>query len=157
MPNWNQNTVTFSNSDAAQIAKIKTIIDNEQSIMRTFVPLNSDEYDSALDAWGTKWSDSDVFVLEETPNSIKVSFDTAWCPPINFYNAMERLGFEIQAYYMEPGIGFVGKYSTEDGDNEYELVMNPEVIQETIPQDIIDEFNLVEYATEYAEEYDDAA
>ena len=48
-----------------------------------------------------------------------LSFNTAWSPPIGFYEKMTELGFDVTAFYLEEGMGFVGKYSNEDGDEEY--------------------------------------
>lgn len=157
MPNWNSNIVTFTNTDPAQIAKIKSVIEAEQSIMERFVPIGEYEYAQAIETWGTKWSEIDGVVLEESENSIKVAFETAWCPPIAFYTAMEQLGFGVQAYYWEPGMAFCGVY--ENGVDREESIdyMSPEWIEENISEDIIAEFDLISYATEYAEEYDDAA
>ena len=75
----------------------------------------------SVNNWGTKWdiSSDDGEPTKQDDNSIMLSFNTAWSPPIGFYEKMTELGFDVTAFYLEEGMGFVGKYSNEDGDEEY--------------------------------------
>ena len=74
------------------------------------------------DNWGTKWDvstgewdDADL----TNPNQVIVSFETAWQPPVAFYEKLTELGFEIEAWYLEEGAGFVGKYTSANGDESF--------------------------------------
>lgn len=87
-----------------------------------------DWYDWRLAHWGTKW---DIGYAVEVDNSatvkdgqFTVGFDSAWSPPIDAYDKLVEMGFDISAYYFEPGCDFCGKYyngvdecySVSDGD-----------------------------------------
>ena len=113
----------------------------------------SNWYDFCNAQWGTKWDVNDIYTVEENPNEITLSFDTAWCPPLEFYRAMENLGYEIQAYYYEGGCCFAGEYNSEEGTSEYSWD-DLESAKQNIPQHIDAEFNIIEYMEELEEEND---
>ena len=101
-------------------------------------------YEWQVKHWGTKWDIAEVWADAEAPdegsNMIGVSFDTAWSPPIEFYRTMtDDFGFEIEAHYLEEGVGFVGKYTSADDDNCYEL---DDMDLATVPKDIRDHWDL---------------
>lgn len=63
--------------------------------------------------WGTKWdvSDEDLRAIEVvSEHEIRLQYDTAWTPPIPFYNTLLRQGYSIHAYYLEPDEGYCGEY-----------------------------------------------
>jgi hypothetical protein len=63
-------------------------------------------------------------------NTISFTFDTAWSPPIELYDTLLPKGFQINASYYEPGIGFAGIY--EDGsDQQVEYLEEGEDFWET--------------------------
>jgi hypothetical protein len=66
--------------------------------------------------WGTKWDvtdkdGSDIQIVN--PNYVVFNFATAWSPPLAFYESLKDLGFEIDAMYFEPGLGFCGDWSND--------------------------------------------
>lgn len=66
-----------------------------------------------VDHWGTKWDvcDEDLRAMEIVSESeIRLRYDTAWAPPIPFYNTILRRGYGIHAYYLEPDEGYCGEY-----------------------------------------------
>jgi len=70
-------------------------------------------YDFSVGEWGTKWDaktcDEDVpYIIEG--NQVTIFFDTAWSPPMGIYYALEDMGFEVEATYVEQGVGFIGYY-----------------------------------------------
>jgi len=144
MPNYCENTVIFTHDDAAQIARIKSTVEQDKPLFAEFVPRPESEeenwYDWNIKNWGTKWDAGDTDITGDYPNCncIALRFSTAWAPPIGFYQQMESLGFEVIAYYYEQGMAFCGKYV--DGiDEDYETSdIN------SIPQDIVEEFGLDE-------------
>ncbi len=78
-----------------------------------------DWYSFCTGEWGTKWdaktSDEDVpFIIEG--KQVTIFFDTAWAPPMQIYYALEEMGFELEATYVEQGMGYIGFY-TDGIDN----------------------------------------
>jgi hypothetical protein len=82
-------------------------------------------YDFAIGEWGCKWdisNGSDDYKIKKVDNgyAVTLTFDTAWSPPINFYDKLLELEFTVNAMYYEPGVNFCGQYF--DGQDEtYEL------------------------------------
>ena len=115
----------------------------------------SDWYAFCVNEWGTKWDlggENTSATVDESGKSLKVSFDSAWSPPIGAYQKLEELGFTVNAYYYEPGMGFAGTYS--DGfDNEYNFSdMTSEEVADTIPGDLDEMFNISADMAEWEEE-----
>jgi hypothetical protein len=101
-------------------------------------------YDWCVANWGTKWDVAEVWQDAEAPEPgdtmIGISFDTAWAPPIEFYRTMtDEHGFTVEAHYLEEGVGFVGKYTSEDDDDCYEF---EDIDLTTVPKDICDHWDL---------------
>jgi hypothetical protein len=74
-------------------------------------------YDWNCANWGTKWGDSDTFIIDEeplaTPNkeaSIEYGFQSAWSPPIEGIAHIATLfpTLEFGLSYYEEGMGFYG-------------------------------------------------
>jgi hypothetical protein len=95
-------------------------------------------YDYCVNEWGTKWDvggDGDQATVE-SPNSIKMNFDSAWAPPTAAMDKFMDLGFKVKLIYWESGMCFCGLYD-ENGDDymdytdlsadEVEAHINPEV------------------------------
>ena len=119
-------------------------------------------YHWRIHSWGTKWDVSDCavdrFPQEAGMHSINLHFDTAWAPPITFYDHLTSLGFDVTAYYYEPGVAFCGKY--ENGDDDcYDITGNSAWVLENIPQDIEEHFDIAQgmliWEEEDSEEVDD--
>ena len=89
-------------------------------------------YDFCTNEWSTKWdaSSAELDTLDE--NTLIVTFDTAWAPPIGVFEKMLDMGYSVEAYYYEPGCAFVGHW--EDGDDQcYNIPGTSEEISEAIP------------------------
>ena len=86
-----------------------------------------DWYDWCCANWGTKWDIGYRSEHGDRPEiedgAIRVSFDSAWSPPIAAYEKLEAMGFDIEAYYYEPGMGFCGEY--RDGNDETYQTSDP--------------------------------
>jgi len=113
-------------------------------------------YDWSIDNWGTKWDisemdDDDNFMVSEDGKTVSFTFDTAWAPPTEWYDNID--GFLIEAYYYEPGVGFCGKWTSEDGDDQYEVSFEDDIedIEERIPSDILDEFGIIDEIRDWKE------
>ena len=71
-------------------------------------------YDYCIAEWGTKWDMNNQY--EDEPytiegNAVTMVFDTAWAPPMQIYYALEEMGFELEATYVEQGMGYIGFYT----------------------------------------------
>lgn len=114
MPNWCENTVYVLGEKKA----IQNLKDNMFSF-KYIKPIPEHERDNwynwCIENWGTKWDAGDkdanidmVRVLDGY--QLIVSMLTAWSPPIEIYQELETQGFDVEAYYVEPGMGFMGMY-----------------------------------------------
>lgn len=144
MPNWCNNGITLRHTDPAMIDRamnskglLMEFMPTPQELVDTVAGWMGEDkqaaheaqqaaniekygfkdwYDWNVNNWGTKWD----FELENKDrvdaNTLTAAFDSAWAPPINAYARLELLGFEVTAYYYEPGMAFVGKYA--DGEDE---------------------------------------
>lgn len=113
--------------------------------------------------WGTKWDfgfdatrDRDAAKAKiKTKNNVKVvelGFDTAWEPPLPFYAHLHNnFGFDITAYFFEPGMGFCG--TSRNGSAEVVEIreFTPEWVKNNISEPLRKIFNLDEEA-EYMQE-----
>jgi hypothetical protein len=140
MPNWCYNKLTLEHKDPSMIARAVDAVKRGELLQEfipcpeelTTVPANgetresllekygySDWYDHNVNEWGVKWDvgDDDSIDCEYKPGdtSVQMVFDSAWGPPITAYGVFEALGFDVTAYYYEPGCAFCGIYT--DGEN----------------------------------------
>jgi len=116
-------------------------------------------YDWQVAHWGTKWDvDGEEGNADlTTPTSAKLYFDSAWSPPISFYEAMHDMGWDITAYYFEPGMNYCGIF--EEGEDEcIEIQGDSAWVRENVPEDLDDAFDIAgmleEYETETEQEED---
>lgn len=172
MPNWCSNFATFRHKDPDQLVKMAKAIDDDE-LFNAFVPMPeelkgteglagndreleakygaSDWYSWAVGNWGTKWDASDAIINYKDDECIELSFETAWSPPEGFYARLMDLGWDVDAYYYEPGMSFCGHWA--DGcDEAYEIPATSEETRNTIPQDIDDMFAISESQAEYEEQ-----
>lgn len=160
MPNWCMNSVTFGHEDPAEITRMKEAFLNDR-LLSEFVPNPAgdnaeDWYSFNISNWGTKWDTggSDISALET--NSITLLFDTAWSPPIAFYEALVEDGWEVHGYYYEPGMNFCGRF--DNGiDDYFEIPATSDEVIEEIPSDIDECFSISEQMAdrESEEEYNE--
>jgi hypothetical protein len=128
MPNWCGNTAVI-NGPKPVIDEIKAVLANPEGGLLNWMrprPGAEDEnwYDWNVNHWGTKWDVADVFIADDTEeDSITISFDTAWGPPITaFRHWAERDGrVTYRLTYLESGMAFVGwdSYDGEYFDEDY--------------------------------------
>ena len=128
MPNWCANTAVI-NGPKPVIDEIKAVLaDPEKGLLNWMHPRPGAEdenwYDWNVNHWGTKWDVADVFIADDTEeDSITISFDTAWGPPITaFRHWADRDGrVTYRLTYLESGMAFVGwdSYDGEYFDEDY--------------------------------------
>jgi len=131
MPNWCNNKATFIpvTDEAKQLLKefAEYLQDlknpHDARLFGWFCPMPESEKDNwyqwNIANWGTKW-DVSVSIDNIYPQEGIMDFyeDTAWGPPVKFYDFMTEKGFKVEASYYEPGEGFVGTYSDGVDDSE---------------------------------------
>ena len=146
MPNWCSNSVTLTHSDPEMIVRAKNAIEQGE-LLNEFVACPTGwDYDWCVQNWGTKWDITEGEVIESDQTSLDCRFETAWSPPVKFYEALEALGFEVEAQYFEPGAAYVGEYSNgvdEDFDIDPDDFSNiPDYLMEMY--DIPEHYNFEE-------------
>jgi hypothetical protein len=149
MPNWCSNGITLRHADPAMIERVlkgregllmeflptpkdltdtvsgfvgedKQAAHEAQQLANIAKHGYKDWYDWNINNWGTKWDFALESIERTDANTVSGSFESAWSPPTTAYERLMELGFEIEAFYYEPGMCFVGKWA--DGvDDYYEL------------------------------------
>ena len=156
MPNWCENNCTIYGS-TDKMNELENVligyIDHDRDFFGYYVPVEGDK--NVIDVigqsnvWGTKW-EPDIWDWSRDDNVITISMNTAWGPPIQFYEQMEeKYDFEIEASYYEPGMCFVGYYG---GDHFDYAAMDSEEVRSEIPKDLDEMYGISDYLEEYEEE-----
>jgi len=144
MPNWCYNHLTIT-GDKENLDRIKfhlEDIENKDNVSPGIfmalvgrdqsLELNEYEkggwYDSNVSYWGTKWDVSyNESGVDYSDDTITMSFQSAWSPPIPFIQHLGRLfNVECELYYEEPGCDFCGKsyFNNQDGLMEDDYTYN---------------------------------
>jgi hypothetical protein len=119
-----------------------TMMMGENKAMSKDDNVNNNWYLWRVANWGTKWDIGcgDGYGLEPTrvDNELSITFDSAWSPPLGFYERLVVVGFDVQASYFEPGMSFAGIWHNGT-DDSYEGNWND------FPESLRDEFSMHEY------------
>lgn len=109
---------------------------------------HADWYSWCVENWGTKWNcDAQDWTIEG--DRISFWFDSAWSPPVALYHVIEQDNiFEVEAGYLEEGMGFVGRYS--GGFDDYYEYSDLESLDD-IPEEILEEWDLRSRMEEWEE------
>ena len=62
-----------------------------------------------------------VVAISDLYKSISFSCETAWSPPLEALKNLEKEGFKVSCDYYEGGVAFVGRYTTDEGDIDWQL------------------------------------
>jgi hypothetical protein len=129
-----------------------TLTDEEVELSRQNIEVYgyANWYDYCVGEWGTKW-EVEAEVLMATDTNVDLAFDSAWGPPVAWYEKMMDLGFTVDAYYYESGMGFCGHWS-EGFDDYYEVPESSAETEANIPSDINDMFSISESQYEWEQE-----
>ena len=119
MPNWCNNNISMTGPKDILEALWNKATENGNQLLEAMVPIGEWEYDTAVNAWGTKWDVStNGLSFESWDDKAEISgyFDSAWAPPIEAMEAFlaQNEGVSIILSYEEPGMDFCGVY--ENGD-----------------------------------------
>lgn len=173
MPNWCSNSITISSSKE-NIDKFEAFLNekNGKEWFDFFLPCpkeltdvdspnktdnvneliekygHGDWYSWSVENWGTKWN-ADAQDWHRDGDSVSFWFDSAWSPPTNLYAKITNEDYDVEAYYLEEGMQFVGKFS-EGFDDFYEYTDSESLSD--IPDDIVENWNLRENLEEWEAE-----
>ena len=111
MPNDCYNIVEITHDDPDTINRLVECLEKDPPVFfAAFVPCPEDE--ECVSYWGTKWDIYDVSIDEKNDeNTINISFSSAWSPPTAAYFKLRKLGFTINAKFMESGGDFCGYWN----------------------------------------------
>jgi hypothetical protein len=109
-------------------------------------------YDFCVNRWGTKWEVDTKGSVDFDGQTVEVSFESAWSPPCGVYEALVEQGYDVVAYYYEPGMGYLGKW--DNGiDESYEIGgETSKTVRAVIGAELDDMFNISESMAEYEDE-----
>jgi hypothetical protein len=142
MPNWCNNSLFIRNEDKTKVDALEQQLmkKEDQQLFGALIPRPSeheDWYNWNIEHWGTKWEASIIDWERTSDSEIFVSFDSAWSPPIAFYDNVTNEGWDIEAQYYECGMGYIGQYI--DGvDESYEYDISDLESIEALPEDLIE-------------------
>lgn len=141
MPNWCNNDVTLSHQDPEVIARaVKAYQLGE--FLQEFIPIPAEVvetdgwYHWCVTNWGTKWDigGDGEFIEQPDATTLVLRFDSAWSPPIEAYHTLEALGFEVEAFFFEPGMAFAGSYIEGYEDTVDYSGMTADQIRDELPE-----------------------
>ena len=112
-------------------------------------------YDFCVGEWGTKWDvggDHDGDYSEDADHSVTLAFDSAWSPPIAAYDKLVEMGFTVQGYYYESGMGFAGVYT--DGDDDYFEIsgLSSDEVRDMLPEALDEMFSISDFMADWEDE-----
>ena len=109
-------------------------------------------YDYCCGEWGTKWDVGGQGQSDIHPDGrmLHTSFDSAWSPPVNAYEKLEKLGFRVEAQFYEGGMAFAGTYSDGNCDELNLEGMTADEIEQDYPE-LDESFGISESMREYEE------
>ena len=149
MPNWCTNQITIESDNKDLLLRLQNALDSGQDLFNQFVPrpteFDEDEkwYQWNIDHWGTKWDVTPMNVIWKG-NAVKFQIETAWSPPINFYQNMESLGYKVDAYYLEEGMAFTGHFnSTRNELIDYSDFSSADEMEDKMPSWAEEVFGLI--------------
>lgn len=119
MPNYCSNVLMIQYDDYEFLRGLQTF-DFDFDVFHP-VPKGLNNHDSILwcnENWGTKWSCINPIFTFMDDSHLKIEFDTAWNPPINFLKHFSAKYPEMFLFlkYDEPMLGFYGDAEFQNGD-----------------------------------------
>ncbi len=184
MPNWCSNSVVLKHKDPTFIARAREAVQKSgllqefipvpKDLQETIAGSFGDEdkqkeleiqtayniknygyanwYDFCISEWGTKWDVTGE--VQDIEDGLMINFESAWSPPVEAYSKLVSMGFEVEAMYYEPGVGFCGAWMNGEEDH-YDIQGNSEWVQANVPEYIDEAFGISENMAQWEEEYDE--
>ena len=151
VPQELKNTMAGSYGDAD---KQRTLEQQEADNLKKYGYKNW--YDFSVGEWGTKWDvgEQGCSDVHDDGTMLHAHFDSAWSPPVNAYEKMEELGFEIEAMFYEPGMAYAGTYTQGCCDEISLESLSADDIERDYP-DLDEAFGISESMREYEAEMEE--
>ena len=157
MPNWCQNTLEIKGNEE-DLKEFISKAEDGKFTLAAYYPYETEDgewdYYWCVEAWGTKWDGSEgpsmalvkpgssvgqkSTEMESDQGSIKISFDTAWGPPvkalIKIANDWKSLDFEL--IWFEGGMWFAGRLNFDENCNPITWDVDGDNLTEDIVEDL---------------------
>jgi len=155
MPNWCMNNLYISHSDPT---KLQEFVDayNSGKTCQHYLPVpegyyeddgpNPRWYNWCCNNWGTKWDfgkDEYYDPAKIEDGKVVVSFNTAWSPPVQFYEKLVELDYNLRATYFEPGMAYCGIW--DNGIDNYIEYGGIDDKRDVIPVALWNEYGMDEF------------
>ena len=163
MPNWCANNIELRHEDPAMIARAVDAFKRGE-FLQEFVPVPQPLKDTVAGSFGD--TEQQALLEAQTMNNLSTygyanwydfctnEWGTKWdvgdedC----IYEKLVDLGFDVVAWYFEPGMAFVGKW-----DNGVDFCMQygeykSDTVREAIGEELDDMFNISEDMSQWEEE-----
>lgn len=161
MPNWCSNVVVISHIEPSKLDDIRNAVkvaaesNGGEHFFNGLVPRPLSEadnwYDWNVSNWGSKW-DVEPQITEDTGDSITLTFESAWAPPIQFYNELVERDYEVRAFYDESGMAFAGVYDNGDDQCFQYGDMTADEISDYLPEELDEMFAISEQKADWESE-----
>lgn len=156
MPNWCDNSVRLTHSDKSKVDALEAVLQGEdKQVFNHLRPIPESEkdnwYDWSINNWGTKWEISIIDWERQDDDTIWISFETAWAPPLALYQYLFEQEWYVEGLYHESGCAFCGIW-TDGEDDFYEYDFNDLETLEALPEDLQDFTGLIDYYTDQQSE-----
>lgn len=162
MPNWCANRLTLTHPDSQALDAAVESFESGR-FLEHFVPLPDNEWDYnfCITNWGTKWdvggAGSEVSRLDH--NTVELTFDSAWAPPIEAYRVMVNQGFDLEAFYYEPGCAFCGRVvgTGDQFDDDYREYAehDPDDVRDFVGEELDDMWGISESIADWDDDQDE--
>lgn len=133
--------------------------DERQALLEAAEQANLDNhgyknwYDFCVGEWGTKWDvGGDGCDPVQEDGRLTLTFDSAWAPPCAAYEKLIEQGFEVEAFYYEPGMAFVGKWDNGEDDCYDYSGQDSNSVRDYIGEELDDHFGISADMADYEEE-----
>ena len=128
MPNWCSNIIYLKHLERSQIDRAENALKRGEFMAEFFPrPESKEWYEWNVENWGTK-SDVVSESIFYQGDILVARYESAWTPPIGFYQYLLKLGFVVRALYYEPMMEFGGIFDNGEVE-DYCLGEIPEEIQ----------------------------
>lgn len=155
MPNWCNNSLTLKH-DKEKIDLLEKQLRESDVFFQHLRPRPADQdtnwYEWNVENWGTKWdvNVNEGYLERIDDNTLLLSFDSAWSPPTKFYDFLFEEGWDVEAKYYEPGVGFIGEYDNSI-DDCWEINFDDEASIDAVPRELAEHFALYDEFANYQE------
>ena len=107
-------------------------------------------YDWNIAHWGTKWDLCEPQLTRVDDNTVEISCQTAWSPPIAAFETMTGLGYDVRCLYLGEGCEYAGIW--EDGGDDYYTFDGSKEAAKVLPKELDDFFGIVDQMEEWERE-----